>query len=244
MHNNGAVICARYAYAPNYYHYCGPDTKGELGHYIQETLEDARLVEYLAAFEVMYPYLEVIAEANGIVDPLDTRVVEAYWVGNALLERVSERQLYKALVERQRLPRRISKTSLRWLLPKIDAGARLHHSFHVFNVFTRTGHHTVEHTVETMDQCRISWGVVRSYVAGSKELWIDTQRLVYTEGELDFTPTTRLVYLPLDEWKTDIEKGAWVSVHWGFVCDVLTLAQVRMLERYTQHHLALANSTL
>ena len=43
---------------------------------------DRGLRDLAAGFEGAYPYLELIAAANGIEDPLDTRVVDAYWIGN------------------------------------------------------------------------------------------------------------------------------------------------------------------
>jgi len=39
-----------------------------------------------ARFEGAWPYLQLIAACNGIGEPLDRRVVEAYWVGNELLK--------------------------------------------------------------------------------------------------------------------------------------------------------------
>ena len=41
-----------------------------------------------ATFEGAWPYLQLIAAANRIDDPLDPRVVDAYWVGNGLLDKV------------------------------------------------------------------------------------------------------------------------------------------------------------
>ena len=35
--------------------------------------------------------------------------------------------------------------------------------------------------------------------------------------------------------------GDWVSVHWGYVCEVLTLRQVRNLKYYTELAISLAN---
>ena len=50
-------------------------------------------------FEGAYPYLELIASENGIADPLDARVVEAYWLGNDLLEHVGPRARHDDLSE-------------------------------------------------------------------------------------------------------------------------------------------------
>lgn len=242
----GAMRCARYAFAPNYYHYCGPDTRGEFEEYLKAEVVDRGLVEHLTDFETMYPYLAAIAEANGVKDPLDPRVVEAYWVGNEMLDKVSEQDVYVALVERQRLPKRLTKKEMKWLLPKIDKRARLHHSFHVFNVFTRTGHHAVKHTVETMDECRISWGEILN--AKSKrqnaKLQVKSQKLIYKDGRLSLRPEVREVVVPSDLLNSRLRVGDWVSVHWGFVCERLSERQVKQLKGYTEYHLKLANETL
>jgi hypothetical protein len=38
--------------------------------------------------------------------------------------------------------------------------------------------------------------------------------------------------------------GDLVSIHWGWACEVLTSDQHQRLERYTRHHLAIANETI
>ena len=38
--------------------------------------------------------------------------------------------------------------------------------------------------------------------------------------------------------------GDWVSVHWGWACEVLSPKQVANLERYTRLNLAIANQTI
>jgi hydrogenase maturation factor len=239
---SGALTCAKYAFAPNYYHYCGPDTKGEFSDYLKAEISDGGLVEHLVKFETLYPYLVAIAEANGLADPLASKVVEAYWLGNSLLEKVKESELFTTLIEKQNLKKRLPKKELASLLPKINMRARIHHSFHVFNVFTRTGHHTVQHTVNTMDQCLISWGKISE--KSKCKLILDSQQLIYQQGKLKFKPHSREVIVPLDKLFTSVKVGDWVSVHWGFVCDKISPTQVKQLEKYTLHHLSLANETI
>jgi hypothetical protein len=41
-----------------------------------------------------------------------------------------------------------------------------------------------------------------------------------------------------------VQPGHWVSIHWGWACQILTPKQVANLERWTEHHLTLANQTL
>lgn len=258
MRDNGALMCARYAFAPNYYHYCGPETQGELGEYVAAEEADRGLAGHLAKFETLYPYLKVIAAANGIADPLDRSVVEAYWVGNGLLEKVDEKATYAALTEYQNLDKRLPTKELKWLLPKIDRQARLHHSFHVLNVFTRTGHHTVKQTMETMDECRISWGRIRQLNSGSshparnwaddsiglKSVPIDSQTLIYTDGKLRLVSAVREVVVAQESLAKKLKPGDWVSMHWGIVCDKLSEKSVKRLNFYTEQSLKLANETI
>ena len=41
-----------------------------------------------------------------------------------------------------------------------------------------------------------------------------------------------------------VQLGDWISIHWGWACQVLNRQQVANLERWTQHHLTIANQTL
>ena len=84
----GALLFARYAYPPNALGLCGADSPGTLLEYGDAGASDGGLAELARTFEGAWPYLTLIAEANRIEDPLDPRVVEAYWVGNGLLARV------------------------------------------------------------------------------------------------------------------------------------------------------------
>ena len=84
----GALLFVRYAYPPNRLGYCGPADSLAFREYGIAGVVDAGLVRLAQAFSGAWPYLELIAGATGIRDPLDRRVVEAYWVGNRLLDTV------------------------------------------------------------------------------------------------------------------------------------------------------------
>ena len=76
----------RYAYPPNALGYCGPADFAAFREYAAAGVVDPGLVQLAQAFAGAWPYLELIAHGCGIGDPLDRRVVEAYWVGNGLLD--------------------------------------------------------------------------------------------------------------------------------------------------------------
>jgi hypothetical protein len=78
----GPLLFARYAYPPNSLGYCGPRDSASLLGYGSERVVDGGLRQLARGFEGAYPYLELIACATGVPDPLDHRVVEAYWLGN------------------------------------------------------------------------------------------------------------------------------------------------------------------
>ena len=86
----GPLLFARYAYPPNELGYCGPTDPGALLESASDGFDLAELAHLATGFAGAWPYLELIAGCNGIADPLDARVVEAYWVGNPLLEKVPD----------------------------------------------------------------------------------------------------------------------------------------------------------
>src|SRR5215469_8097386 len=96
----GTLRFIRYAFMPNRLRYCGGDDNRTLFEYGIEGASDAGLQPLLRKFSGALPYLQLIARTNGLSDPFDARVVEAYWIGNELLEGVEARQLYASLQER------------------------------------------------------------------------------------------------------------------------------------------------
>jgi hypothetical protein len=241
---DGMLRCSRYAFGPNRLHYCGPDQNRQIAANVLEGEGDPDLVRILSQFETMYPYLVHIARANRIADPLDDRVVEAYWIGNALLDRVEKADFYRHLVDGLSLKKKLGPKGFSLVEGKLAEGALPHHSFHVFDVWKRTGRVEKEHTLESMDQCRVAWGIVTS-VAGPIIL-ADVEPLIEADGKLALgTPEPRR-YVRTLESDYDIEQlraGDIVTIHWGVVCEKITPRQAANLKKYTLRHLAIANRT-
>lgn len=231
---------------PNKLKYCGSDRNRELFEYCAEKKTDLGLIGLLQKFETMYPYLRLIAYENDIPDPLDRRVVEAYWVGNELLENVSMKQLYRWLLEEQGLKKKFTRKDLELIVGKIPQGAKVHHSFHVLNIwFKNKKWSKVVNVLETMNNCMISWGKI-------KEIWdlsfiVERTPLVLKEGKLSLGSPLKTEILRKFEDKGFTENARvnnYVSIHWGWACDVLTPYQLQNLKSYTQHHINLANLTI
>jgi len=231
----------RYAFMPNRLHYCGGDNNSLIFDYAVESLREPPLEAMLRKFTGAMPYLSLIARSNGIADPFDERVVEAYWIGNDLLTGVEVRQLHDSLLER--FSSQLQGKTREWLLAKAPAGARPHHNFHVFDVHSQVGE--LEHSLETMDQCRISWGkVIREEGA---ELVVERQPLTLLDGKLVLGQPVQERAVRQVEGRGFAESaiaGDWVSLHWGWVCEVITPLQQRNLARYTDDHIRLANQTV
>jgi hypothetical protein len=239
---SGPVTFARYAYPPNALGYCGPDDAASVLGYAAAGVGDAGLVALARQFAGAWPYLTLIAGSNGRADPLDAAVVEAYWLGNPLLERVSP-GLFAAHLE-DRFRRRIGH-SFGDLAALAIRGGRAHHNFHVFAVYPWVGLLRAGRSAEPMrvlDSCRIRWGRVLGVHEGLVD--VESQPLRWNGREL-------LLGAPRVERATAVgpltpglRAGDMVSLHWDWVCDVLDARQLAALRGYTASQLRLVNRAL
>jgi len=237
---DGPQLFARYAFMPNRLAYCGGDDNRSLFDYCLAGAMDAGLRGLLRKFTGAMPYLQLIAECNAILDPFDARVVEAYWLGNDLLQGVEARALYDSLSTR--FGRQMCARDLELVLGKAPAGAHPHHSFHVLEVCPRIGW---PQALSFMDNCRISWGKVVS-LDGSA-LIVEVMPLVIAGHRLVLgSPEHRVINWEFDGkgFVSTALIGDWISIHWGWACQVLSPRQVANLERWTRYHLDIVNETL
>ena len=238
---DGALLFARYAYPPNALGLCGAEESRTLLEYGTANESDDGLAELARAFDGAWPYLVLIAGANRIHDPLDPRVVEAYWVGNELLDGVTARALARHVEDR--FKGRVGRSWER-IVDAVAGGAVPHHTFHVFAVYPwlgllRTG--DVAQPLSVLDRCRITPALVEA---------VDAEMVTVLAPSLQWDGKT----LALGRWERRIARsrseglgfvapsaGDWVSLHWDFVCDRLTPAQAATLLRASKRALAAAN---
>ena len=143
--------------------------------------------ELAQGFEGAWPYLELIARSNAIADPLDDRVVEAYWLGSELLEAVPPGAFARSNEVRFRPRARAS--AWRWLATKAPDGANPVHAFHVLDVFPGVGllrGGPSDDVLGVIDRCRIRWGVVRDRIGA--DLLVDAVPLEWAGGKLRLGP--------------------------------------------------------
>jgi hypothetical protein len=242
---DGRLLMLGFALMPNRLGYCGGPDQIELRDYYVAGHADAGLSRLLHRFEGAMPYLRLIAATNGVDDPLDARVVEAYWLGNDLLTRTDLHAFHDSL--RDRFRGRMTPRALEYLLGKVPDGALPHHNFHVFETYLRTA--TLPAGLDTLEQCRISWGRIVSVT--SQEAVVLSRPLVWNMTDSgdhlvlgEPMPRTLVRHLDGHTALPNLVAGDTVAIHWGWVAAKLTPMQARTLEQLTRHHLALANQTL
>jgi hypothetical protein len=243
---SGPVLFGRYAFGPNRLGYCGPDEARSLLAYAAGGTDDHGLRRLARGFEGAYPYLQLIADANDVADPLDRSVVEAYWLGNGLTAAVRPAKLHRSVEERFRP--RLATGQWRWLENAVALGARPVHAFHVFDVFPKVGllrGEAVRDVLATIDACRIRWGRVES-VAGDS-LIVSAASLEMVEGRLRLSaPRAETVSRWLDGtgFVDDVEPGDTVAIHWSWACDRLGPRQLHNLVAWTRLALWVTNRAI
>ncbi len=227
---SGPLRFVRFAAPPNRLGHCGPVAPEGVGQYLHAPI-DGGLAELAAQFEGAYPYLRLLAGAAHRTDPLDADVVEAYWIGNELLDRVSMLDFGNSIDARFR-----RRAGSAWT--RIDGSVVTgvaHHSYHVLHVTPWTGlmrSGVVDEPLRIVDQCCVSWAQVVDGGLGAP--LVRRRPLEWAGSRLRFgDPVVEQVTSPLD-----VEAGDWVALHWGSVCERLTPHQLAWLRRTTLDQLA------
>ena len=240
---SGPVLFARYAYPPNALGYCGPPDAEALLEMAAEGSDRRGLEASAVRFDGAWPYLELIARCNGITDPLDRRVVEAYWIGNALLTRVPAGILTASL--RGRFERQ-ARQDFGAMADAVALGAPAHHSLHVFAVYPWVGllrRGKEGPAMRVLDQCRVRWGTVANVdgwrvTVRTRALGFDGSRLVQGEERLESVryghDGVRLL--------GPLAAGDVVSLHWDWVCDRLSPGALRRLRACTARTVQAVNT--
>lgn len=244
MDNEGISTACRYAFPPNSLSLCGPNKQTDLSWYTTSQEIDKGTQEILEQFSTLYPYLQFIAGENHIHNPFNTKVVEAYWIGNALLRKIKKNDFVHFLDDSLVITKKISRTSTDIIKEKITQGAVPNHAFHVMNIYKRTGHIDAIHTIQTMDACIINSGEITQIQSNSSVI-VKTKPLNIHNGKLQFG---EIIYRKLrfqgdnDMLRTHISIGNIVSYHWGYICQKLSPYQTRNLHMYNTLAMNYANS--
>lgn len=193
-------------------------------------------LQSLRRFEALYPYLEFLA-SRWDRDPFDAEVVEAYWLGNSLLE-PSWRSPFPALLERLQA-RGLPPSFASRLARNLPADPFPHHTFHVLfvGVGAVTGH--VPTTLPNMERCRISWGEVRSVEA--TEAVVEGPTLAWDGVAFAIENDRRRSVAWDSDLVPGLARGEMVALHWETVVEPLHREGLTHLETSTERAIRAAN---
>ncbi|MCA4724947.1 MULTISPECIES: DUF6390 family protein [Mycolicibacterium] len=236
----GPQLFARYAYAPNQLGYCGPSEGAAL-----RDGSDDEIRAVARRFSGAWPYLQVLSRMTGIADPLDHRLVESYWLGGGVGDRLDPAEFYAEL-----LAVIGPQAGHYWthLTPELADEAAGNHCFHVFGVYPWSrllGKGMDEHPLRILDSCRITPAEVlaregdRIEVRGRQLTW-DGRSLNLSE------PCSREVEVFADGYSAvpDVAVGEHIALHWDRICGRLEPAQVQAVDESTSRQLSRTNRRL
>jgi hypothetical protein len=247
---DGAILAARHSFMPNRLGYCGPDENEVLLDACLKNRRSKQLIKTLEGFQGAQPYLRFIAQSHGL-DVFDYRVVEAYWLGNDLLQRIPRNGFYDHL--RERLAHKFPREHIKKLFESNPFATFPHHALHVFNAFSSMG--AVPNAFANgvgpeakvwglMDKCRISWGKIL-HQDDTDNLTVEYEPIQRQEGQLVLGKAVeKKVRYRIDghSFITNAIPGDMISFHWGLACAKLTPQQVANLKKYTLLDMEVANS--
>ncbi len=240
---SGSKLAALYGLIPNRLGFCGPQQE-QLKKFIAGKLSTSEIIPVLEKFEAAFPYYQLIARKNKINSPFNKKVIEAYWLGNKLLEKVTANDLRFLITDDFSKPGLLSKKEAAVRARTIPFSSKPHHSFHVLVLGSITGRVNFAGDTKLKDTCRISWGKIISAKGGSasggknqmSKLTVSYNPLIGKKKIKLGKPTTKEInwdksMLP----KTKI--GDWVSFHWNYAIQKLTEENITNLYKYTQNTL-------
>lgn len=236
----GPELFFRYAQPPNVLGYCGPDEHDSVVSVAGGlTLPREEATQLALAFQGAWPYLELIGNLTRRSE-LSRDVVEAYWIGNQLLDRIGLLPWGNSVSERFR-----KQAESRWgsVEQGLNAGGLPNHAFHVFCVYPWVGllrEGFVGPSLEVLDRCRISWGTVEE-TAGD-HVRVRRQPLIWQDERL--IPGQARVELYRADPRDKLSAGEIVSLHWEYVCERIDRQQLTWLTNMHDRHLAIANNEL
>ncbi|MFH1785910.1 MAG: DUF6390 family protein [Candidatus Micrarchaeota archaeon] len=224
---NSILFSACYGFPPNSYGYCGSSsfTKN-----LKEALvsKKTKKIEIeLKKFQAQYKYLDFIGRENNLA-PFDPKVVDAFWIGNSLLEEIPHKSLQK-FIENDLFPRNsIRGKKLAKYLPE---NLVPHHSFNVLYVNFVTNR--VERSINNFDLCCVTAGKIKSL--NPTHAIVDRFSIDFN-GEFIFGKKIEKVDIIRNQVKLvkNLKKNDIVALHWGMVVGKLNAKQLTKLKKYTK----------
>ncbi len=219
-----------YSLRPHELGFCGPGDEGgcqtKLKNYLEgEQYQGKEIAGLLDKFVGAANYYSLIARLNGIEDKYDEKVIEAYWLGNELLDKIKVDDIKKMVMNKFVGPKLLTKEEAQEKINGFPKEGAAHHTFHIFFVGAVTGRGKAG--AKLKDKCKVSWGEVKEIFSAENKIKVKTKKLF---------PEERDVVVKIDWDKAfapELRAGDTVSFHWGRVSEKITREQLDNLIKYT-----------
>ena len=224
-----------YSIPPNRLGYCGPKESWKtlqefISNPAEQKTQETRFI--LQNFNALYPYLQLIAEANAL-KPFSPQVIEAYWLGSPLLENISFKSIQKTILSFQKhgLPSSTAEKKASQLPESILS----HHSMHVLyiNFISRK----IPALVQNLSDCLIQWGKVQASLP--EGILTKGIELFSESGQLKLKEKEKILQNPFG---IGLEENDLVTVHWNSVVEKITKKRLKSLQKTTFNNLRVVNS--
>lgn len=236
----GLRLAASYGFIPNKLGFCGPQAKNEqriIYSFLAKGTNEGKIRNTLERFEGASTYYKLIARKNNIKDIFDYRVVEAYWIGNELLEKISAGDIKKTIRDKFVSLTLLNREEAEKRISKIPVNAKPHHSFHVLIFGTVTGRIDLN-SIKLKDICRVGWGRVAAIGKKSKgtvqEIAVEYKPLVKNSSHISFGKAKTKKINWDKKIIPELKIGSRVAFHWNYAVQALTQENIKNLEKYTK----------
>jgi len=229
------AFACKYSLITNRLDYCGKKNSFEsFGFFLANPSEEKapEIKSLLDSFYSEKSYSESIASVHNL-ERFDFSVLEAYWLGNNLLEKGSHREIQKTILGFQNfgLPREIAEQKA----VSLPENCVPHHSLHVLHVNFITP--KLKPLVKNLSDCLIQWGEVKG--AEKEKIKVKGIELKSLNNRLVLQEKSKLIENPFSLLP---EKGDFVSCHWNNAIEILSEEQLESLKKYTLRNLEAVNS--
>ncbi len=238
MNTKALQLASRFSLPPNSLGYCGHNTAPEKFNSCVINGNCAGVEEELEKFIVLHPYLKTIAELTG-KSKFDHEVIEAYTIGNSLLDKIPENGYAKLLDNflEQGVPDFFVE-QLRTEIPKKFIPT---HLFQVLHVGVGRASGSVPFNLDSANNCMVRWGNITK--VNNSELTVVLNTL---EGNLE-KKSLKIINkhetLNFNEGFTPkLKVGSTIAVHWNQVIKSLTEKEVEKIDYWTNKVLLIVSN--